>query len=469
MSSTRDHWLTELTEAKAGGAHDAARDGSYAVVRDAVAGHPGAYPALVELREAFRDAAGNRRGTRQLTDEWRNMVHSAIGKAELNGYRPDDPCAELSSLKATPRRASGESVGPPERLGGSVCLADLQSKVIKWLWRGMLPFGKLAILDGDPGLGKSVLTIDIIARVTNGSPMPGGLKRREPGNVIITCAEDDLEDTVIPRLKAARADLKRVFTFPLHRDRKGNLIPLTIPEDIARLRDLVKQNNAVLLVIDPITAYLSEKVNTGNDASTRRALMPLTELAADRACCILMVRHLNKDKSMSALYRGGGTMAFIGSARSGLIVGRHPSDEDLIVLAQTKHNLAKAIGHSFCFRVASWDDDPDIPVIEWDDNADIDADALMRAPDARQEAPAQEACWADMEELFAEADPWPAREMKSILVGNGHNTKTIERTRKSHDIRAERQRDGKGRTIGWNWTSKPAGKVRIRRESEVGP
>jgi hypothetical protein len=317
----------------------------------------------------------------------------------------------------------------------------------------MLPLGKLAILDGDPGLGKSVLTIEIIARLTTGRPMPGVRKAGPASSVVMVCAEDDVDDTIVPRLDAASADRSKVFTHAQKRDPKtGEPLPLTIPEDMATLRGLVRKSGAVLLVIDPITAFMSEEINTHNDASTRRAMLPLTELAAATGCCVLMVRHLNKDTTMGALHRGGGSMAFIGAARSGLLVGQHPEDHGLVVLAQTKSNLARSLGRSFCYRVESWDEDPRIATVEWEGDTTITADDLVRKPDARTEAPACAACWEDMRNLFEETDAWAAKEMTSLLLGNGYSKNTIERTRKRNNVLSERMRDAEGRTTGWSWS-----------------
>ena len=148
--------------------------------------------------------------------------------------------------------------------------------------------------------------------------------------MVIVCAEDDLGDTIVPRLLAHGADLSRIASVPLERDEHGHVRPLSLPEHQDRLELAIRQVDAKLLVIDPITAYLSETINTNNDASVRRATTPLTDLAQRTGTAILLVRHLNKSGELKAKYRGGGSIAFTGAARAVLVVEEHPEQPGLL-------------------------------------------------------------------------------------------------------------------------------------------
>lgn len=210
---------------------------------------------------------------------------------------------------------------------------------VEWLWRGWLPCGKLTMLDGDPGLGKSTLLADLIGRVTSGSDFFGERRPREPGSVLLLSSEDDAADTILPRLLAAGADLSRVHLLrPSWRNAAGR--PFCIPDDLPYLENLAQRLQPKLIAIDPIVAYFAAWVSCFNDASVRQALLPLQELAARHRCAVIMVRHLNKSGQTKALYRGGGSIGFNGAARTVMLVTKHPEEEDQRILSWVKGNLA---------------------------------------------------------------------------------------------------------------------------------
>src|SRR4029079_8173039 len=170
---------------------------------------------------------------------------------------------------------------------------------------------------GDPGLGKSSLTLDMAARISTGRPMPGALDaQRPPADVVLLSAEDGLADTVRPRLEAAGADLTRIFAMdavPTGPGRPGR--PPVFPDDVGWLHDLIVMKGVRFVIIDPLMAFLGLSVNAMNDQNVRRALFPLSRLAETTGAVILVVRHLNKNTQGSALYRGGGSIGIIGAAR----------------------------------------------------------------------------------------------------------------------------------------------------------
>jgi hypothetical protein len=218
-------------------------------------------------------------------------------------------------------------------------VSALTPEDIDWFWLYRLAFGKLAILDGDPGLGKSLLTLDLCARLSTGRPFPDGAPGTGPASAIILNAEDSARDTIHPRLVAAGADIARVTIFNL-KTAAGRRLPVGFPAHTDFLRRALEQTGARLVVVDPIMAFFDRTVLISNDQSVRRALYPLVQLADDYRCLVLLVRHLNKSLRVQALYRGGGSIGLVGACRSAWLVAPDPGDPQRRLLAQVKNNLA---------------------------------------------------------------------------------------------------------------------------------
>jgi hypothetical protein len=217
-------------------------------------------------------------------------------------------------------------------------LSAVAARPVEWLWPGWIPLGKLTVLDGDPGLGKSSLLLDLAARLSRGAPMPDGSTGPE-GESLILSAEDDGADTIRPRLDAAGAEAGRVHLLTHVRDRRGAR-PLEIPGDLPALDVAARRHEARLVIIDPLMSYLSG-VDAARDQDVRRALYRLARLAARRRCAVVCLRHLSKMGGDKAIYRGGGSIGIIGSARAGLLVAADPDSERHRLLAVTKANLAE--------------------------------------------------------------------------------------------------------------------------------
>jgi hypothetical protein len=333
---------------------------------------------------------------------------------------------------------------------GIVIASKIKTRRRRWLWPGMIPEGKITILDGDPDRGKSVITLELSARVSRGLPYPlsPNKARSRPRGAVIICGEDDWEDTVNPRLSVARADLDRIAHIEMRKDEEGRPLPIEIPRDLGRIKRAIKLVDARLVVIDPIMGYLGKEVNTGNDASVRRAMMPLAEIANETGVAMLLVRHLNKDGDARAIYRGGGSIAFIGVARSGLVAERHPDNPDQYVLAQMKGNLNRG-SVSYVYEIAEVEGEPRI---RWCATSALTGEELLANLDARKDAPARDACWAAMEDLFDQQEPYPAKEMKEILIAEGYGTKTIFSAKQHHGVMARQVRDeSSNRITGWEW------------------
>jgi len=202
---------------------------------------------------------------------------------------------------------------------------QLRGRSISWLVPRRFALGQLALIDGDPDLGKSCIMLDLAARLSTGRGWPDGNAPMQPAAAIYLSAEDGAEDTVVPRLQAAGADLNRVFVAcsndPLHQRR------LTFPSDINVLDRALALTGARLVVIDPIIAFLDRNISSASDESIRRALYALARLAQTRNCLIILIRHLNKRLGLRALYRGGGSIGFAAHCRSAWLVGAAPGNQ----------------------------------------------------------------------------------------------------------------------------------------------
>jgi hypothetical protein len=327
-------------------------------------------------------------------------------------------------------------------------LAQVQPARVRWLWPGRLPLGKLAILDGLPGVGKSLVQIDIIARVTTGRPMPdGGLPdRAEPGNVVLLTAEDDLADTVVPRLLAAGADLKRVVALRGVLEPDGTERWATL-KDLQVLREAVLDTQAVLVAVDPLAAYISARM--ARDEEVRERLGPLARLAEDAQATVWAIRHLNKQVALTdPILRGGGSIGIIGAARAGLLAAFDPGDPEgeRRVLAVTKTNLARRVA-SLAYRVVEADG---VPAVEWLGRSDHTARSLLRA---QAEEPEERAALQEAVEFLVEAlaqGPRPAEEVLREAQQAGLAERTVRRARAVARV-VSRRVGGLGGAGRWVW------------------
>lgn len=261
----------------------------------------------------------------------------------------------------------------------TIALSEVETEEVKWIWIGRIARGKTTIVDGDPDMGKSTLTTDLVARWSIGRPMPGEQSPSPPGCAIVINYEDGLADTTKPRLIAAEGDPARVFDLSEVYDEKGDIEqPFDLGRDLDVLEREIQSRAADLVVIDPLMAALPANVNSHRDQDVRGVLARLKSLAQRTGAAFVLVRHLNKAPFGGAMYRGGGSIGIIGAARFGLIAGRDPSDPDARILAVTKANLApQHLRRSLRYRLVSAPDDPHRAIVEWLGESDLSADDLV--------------------------------------------------------------------------------------------
>jgi len=250
-----------------------------------------------------------------------------------------------------------------------ILLSEVKPEAIHWLWPGWIALRKLHTFDGDPGLGKSTLLFNIISRLTSGEVMPGEERAYITGGAVLICLEDGLEDTIQPRLAKAGADLSRVVSIGFIKCTDENGVeherPFSLAVDGPILEAAIKRVNARLVMIDPVMAILGGK-DIYKDNEVRAALAPLKEIAERCNVAIVMIRHIVKGGSDKAIYLGGGSIAFIGLSRIGLLAVRNPDNEAQCIFANIKNNLGKPAPKLLYSIVSDTGSNDERPYIRWE-------------------------------------------------------------------------------------------------------
>lgn len=344
------------------------------------------------------------------------------------------------------RRAEGNGHAAVADVGR--LLSEVEPERVRWLWEGRIALEKLNLVDGDPGTGKSAATTDLAARVSVGKPWPDGAECRV-GGVVILSAEDGLADTIRPRFDAAGGDPSKAVAVSTVPDGEGNERQIAIPDDLHVIEAAIERVGAILVVIDPLMAFLPGEVNSHRDQDVRRALAPLARLAERTGAAIVVVRHLNKATGGNPLYRGGGSIGIVGAARSGLLIARHPEDDSRRVLASTKSNLA-APAPSLVFTLTEAVNGA--VRVDWRGESSLDAAALLSAPTDHEERSALSEAQEFLREVLVNG-PEAVSEIKKQATGAGISWRTVERAKAALGVQAAREGEAGKRGGGaWVWT-----------------
>ena len=248
-------------------------------------------------------------------------------------------------------------------------MSDVELTPVEWLWKPYLPFGKLSVLQGNPGEGKTYFAMNLAAACTNGKLLPN-MERMEPFNVIYQTAEDGLGDTVKPRLIEAGADLDRVLVID------DSDVQLTLSDE--RIEKAIIENNAKLVIIDPIQAYLGADVDMNRANEVRPIFMRLGQVAQRTGCAILLIGHLNKAAGMQSLQRGLGSIDIAAAVRSVMFIGKLKHDPTMRILTHEKSSLAPP-GVSLAFSLG------DEGGFRWVGEYDITADEMLSGIEPQRE------------------------------------------------------------------------------------
>ena len=364
--------------------------------------------------------------------------------------------------------ASKASVDPAVMVGGlrvdAVCLADVTPEPVRWLWPGRFALGKLSLIAGEPGLGKSFLTLDMAARVSRGDGWPCDEgARSEPAGVVLLSAEDNVDDTIVPRLMAARADRSRILAMKaLFKPVLGlggeveKQVHFSLLEHIPQLESLIQRAAPCrLVVVDPVSAFLGS-TDSHNNSEVRAVLAPLAEMAARHRVAVVAVTHLNKGQG-SALNRVIGSIAFTAAARAAYVVTRDDDEPARRLLLPAKNNLG-CDETGFAYRLEG----EGIPCVEWepipvtmtaDEAVGVEHHARGPEPDARHDA---ETWLLD----FLAAGPRTATDVFDAARADGHTRATIKRAKAMMSIVATKD----GYQGAWTWTLPGSGPLMVAGE-----
>jgi len=241
-------------------------------------------------------------------------------------------------------------------------MADVEAVAVKWLWKPYIPLGKITIIQGDPGEGKTTLALSIAAALTQGEKLPNEVGIKAPMNVIYQTAEDGLADTIKPRLEAVNADCTRVLVIDESKEE------LSMTDE--RIQKAIQQTGAKLLILDPIQAYIGANVDMHRANEIRPVMSKLGRIAEEYGCAVVLIGHMNKAVGQKSSYRGLGSIDITAVARSVLIVGKMRDSPSKRIMTQAKSSLAP-VGKSLLFEING------NSALEWKGEVDITAEQFL--------------------------------------------------------------------------------------------
>lgn len=299
-------------------------------------------------------------------------------------------------------------------------MSEIQSQEVAWLWYPFIPYGKLTIVQGDPGDGKTTLVLNIAAKLSRGEGIDSEMKLTEPLTVIYQSAEDGLADTVKPRLEVAGADCENISVID------ESIKSLSMIDE--RLEEAVIRTKAKLLILDPIQAYLGGGMDMNRANEARDMTKKLAALAEKYQCAIVLVGHMNKAAGNKAAYRGMGSIDFFAVARSVLLVGRVEGEANIRAVVQIKNNLA-AFGHPKAFELSE-------DGFHWLGDYKITADEVLGgiAPKSNKLEQAKRL----LRELAETKNAIQSNEIFKLAEEQSISRRTLENAKKEMGIRAKR-------------------------------
>lgn len=329
-------------------------------------------------------------------------------------------------------------------------LSEIAPQQIEWLWPGRIALGKLTMIAGDPGLGKSLLTAAIAAIVSRGYEWPLENLLAQVGSIVLLSAEDDAADTIRPRLDAAGADCNRIHILEAVQEEDGEGKSTERVFSLKRDLEVLEETLATLpdcrlVVIDPISAYL-EGTDSHKNADIRGLLAPLAKLASKHKVAIILVQHLNKNSGESAMYRAMGSVAFIAAARAGFIVTKDKNNPSRRLVMPIKNNLAKE-GTGLAYSVLTADNGA--PVIGWEtEPVEMTADEALSMPKPDDEEQTATDWAIEMLKMTLADGPLPVLEIRKQLKAMGITDKMQRTAREKLGVVTTKS----GFESGWIWS-----------------
>ena len=321
---------------------------------------------------------------------------------------------------------------PEKKAVPMIRMSEVQQTEVDWLWYPYIPFGKLTIIQGNPGEGKTFFAMQLAAACTNRKFLPQ-MDPFEPFNMIFQTAEDGLGDTVKPRLLSAEANLERVLVI----DDADN--PLTLADE--RIENAIRENNARLVIIDPLQAFLGANVDMNRANEVRPIFRRLAEVAQVTNCAIVMIGHLNKASGSQSTYRGLGSIDITAVVRSLLFIGKVKTDPTTRVIVHEKSSLAPP-GQSLAFSLG------DEKGFRWIGAYDISAEDLLAGGEGSKTELKQEQAVKLIEEFLSEGRKVSIAEINKEATERGISERTVRLARNSMGDKIACERQGKD---WWIW------------------
>jgi hypothetical protein len=333
-------------------------------------------------------------------------------------------------------------------------LDAIEPRSVTWLWPGRIPMGKVTILAGKPSVGKTTAVLDIVARVTAGGRWPDGERARR-GSFLIVTAEDDYEDTIVPRLMAAGADLSKCVGVDADGGIKG--LCARLDRTLTRLGKLDQMRPRGVL-IDPLGAFLGGSTDSHNDAQVRSALKPLAEVAMKHRVAVVVIMHLKKAATGPAIDQVSGSLAFIAMARAAYLVAQDPDDSTRSLVLCLKNNLG-ARPDGIAYRVVAAEisvpgkmgkTEISTSKLAWcSDSVTMTADEVIAASRLAAEPSKLEKASEWLLDFLNDA-PMSQKELFAAAARHGFSEATLQRAAKETGI--NRRKHGFGPTGWWEWS-----------------
>lgn len=318
-----------------------------------------------------------------------------------------------------------------------VTLSSVKALKVDWLWKPYIPFGMITIMEGDPGLGKSFLSMFLASEISRGGQLPDG-GDLDQANVLYISAEDDPSYTTRPRIDAMGGDPEKIRVL------NGRLA--FNDEGLEVLREELNEFEPDLIIIDPWVSFIPPETSVKDSVSVRTLIDKVESVAKDYGCAVVLIRHLTKMKQDNALYQGGGTMDMIAAARSAIRIGQHPDNPDHRVMAHLKHNVGPK-GPSWVYMMQIPTEDGGVPRLEFIGEEEISVNELNAAVGNTNARP------KDAAEEFLKRElgdgPRKAKEMLALADLVGISERTLARARTRLKVKAEQKRGH------WIWSRPP--------------
>lgn len=333
--------------------------------------------------------------------------------------------AEITDGKYLREAIYGLKEPPQEETVEIIRMSEVDTQIVEWLWEPYIPFGKVTIVQGNPGEGKTTFALRLAAACTNRKPFPH-MAAHEPFNVIYQTAEDGLGDTIEPRLMEAEADLDRVLV--IDESNQG----LSLSDE--RIERAVRQTGARLIILDPIQAYMGEKTDMNRANEVRPMFRRLADVAERTGCAVILIGHLNKAAGGQSAYRGLGSIDFRAAARSVLLIGRVKREPNVRVIVHDKSSLApEGKPVAFCL-------DPETG-FSWIGEYDITADELLSGAGGNTATKTEQAERLILD-LLADGKELASEDIEKAATEAGISARTVRAAKRNLDGRITSKRIG---------------------------